>query len=121
MADIQNQIRDLLEISTKSDIAPEVATQIENILNQRNYWKHFKTKFVEVHPEFGYNLAEMFPGLSENDIAFCSLLKLQLTNKEIASLLGISHQSVISKKYRIKKKMDLQDNDESFEQLMRDL
>ncbi|HAV54103.1 tetratricopeptide repeat protein [Aequorivita vladivostokensis] len=121
VADIQNQIRDLLEISTKSDIAPEVATQIENILNQRNYWKHFKTKFVEVHPEFGYNLAEMFPGLSENDIAFCSLLKLQLTNKEIASLLGISHQSVISKKYRIKKKMDLQDNDESFEQLMRDL
>lgn len=121
VADIQNQIRDLLESSTKSDIAPEVATQIENILNQRNYWKHFKTKFVEVHPEFGYNLAEMFPGLSENDIAFCSLLKLQLTNKEIASLLGISHQSVISKKYRIKKKMDLQDNDESFEQLMRDL
>ncbi len=121
VADIQNQIRDLLESSTKSEIAPEVATQIENILNQRNYWKHFKTKFVEVHPEFGYNLAEMFPGLSENDIAFCSLLKLQLTNKEIASLLGISHQSVISKKYRIKKKMDLQDNDESFEQLMRDL
>jgi DNA-binding CsgD family transcriptional regulator len=63
----------------------------------------------------------MFPELTDNDIAFCSLLKLQLTNKEIASLLGISHQSVISKKYRVKKKMQLHDNDESFDQLMREL
>ncbi|MDN3725410.1 tetratricopeptide repeat protein [Aequorivita sp. SDUM287046] len=121
VADIQNQIKDLLEASSKEDIAPELAAQIESILNQRNYWKYFKTKFVEVYPEFGYSLSEMFPVLSENDIAFCSLLKLQLTNKEIASLMGISHQSVISKKYRIKKKMNLHDNDESFEQLMRDL
>jgi DNA-binding CsgD family transcriptional regulator len=119
-ADIQNQIREVLE--TKRD-APtsEICNTIENIIGQRNYWNHFKTKFVEVHPEFGYNLGQMFPELTDNDIAFCSLLKLQLTNKEIASLLGISHQSVISKKYRVKKKMQLHDNDESFDQLMREL
>ena len=121
VSDIQNQIKDLLDASNENEISKELSAKIVNILNQRNYWKHFKAKFVAVHPQFGYNLSEMFPELSEDDIAFCSLLKLQLTNKEIATLLGITHQSVISKKYRVKKKMHLQDNDESFEELMRDL
>ncbi len=118
-ADTQNQIREILENNPNEKTAT-LRPLIENILNQRNYWNHFKTKFVEVHPQFSYNLIQMFPTLTDNDIAFCSLLKLQLNNKEIASLLGISHQSVITKKYRIKKKMDLED-DETFDQLMRDL
>ncbi|SRX54802.1 tetratricopeptide repeat protein [Aequorivita sp. CIP111184] len=121
MADLQNQVTELLDNRQNKEASNEIASQITNIFNQKNYWKHFKTKFVEVHPEFGQNLIQMFPMLSDNDIAFCSLLKLQLTNKEIASLMGISHQSVISKKYRIKRKMALQDDDVSFENLIRDL
>lgn len=121
VSDIQNQIRDLLEKSTEKEISGELAAKILVIINQRNYWKHFKMKFIEVHPDFSNTLVQMFPDLSENDIAFCSMLKLQLSNKEIASLMGISHQSVISKKYRIKKKMNLQDSNETFEDLIRDL
>jgi len=45
------------------------------------------------------------------------LLKLNLSNKEIASLLQISHESVITKKYRIKKKMEI-NNDAEFEKLL---
>ncbi|WP_165805958.1 tetratricopeptide repeat protein [Marixanthomonas spongiae] len=120
-ADTQNKIVNLLESSKTDEISNELSAKIMGILNRKNYWKHFKTKFVEVHPEFGQKLSNTFPNLSENDIAFCSLLKLQLTNKEIASLLGISHQSVISKKYRIKKKMKLDKEDQNFEQIIRDL
>jgi len=121
MADLQNQLLDLLEQRPNKEDSNELAAQLATVINQKNYWKHFKTKFVEVHPDFGKNLAALFPMLSDNDIAFCSLLKLQLTNKEIASLMGISHQSVISKKYRIKRKMDITDDDVSFESMIREL
>ncbi len=121
VAEIQNQIKDLLTSRKQEEISPELAAKIVGIVDQKNYWKHFKSKFVEVDPEFSYNLAEMFPSLSENDVAFCCLLKLQLTDKEIMSLLGISREGVISEKYKIKKKMGLEDNDEGFEQLINDL
>ncbi|MEM0518337.1 tetratricopeptide repeat protein [Aequorivita flava] len=121
VANIQKQIKDLIEASNKEEISDELSTQIINTLNQLNYWKHFKSKFIEVHPEFGYNLIEMFPSLSEDDIAFCSLLKLQLTDSEIASLMGVTEENVTATKYRIKSKMQLQDNDEDFEKLIREL
>jgi DNA-binding CsgD family transcriptional regulator len=44
-------------------------------------------------------------------------LKLNLSNKEISSLLQISYESTLTKKYRIKKKMQIQD-DEEFEKLL---
>ena len=121
MADMQNQLQALLENRQTKEGSSELASQLSTVINQKNYWKHFKTKFVEVHPEFGHKLSALFPMLSNNDIAFCSLLKLQLTNKEIASLMGISHQSVISKKYRIKRKMNIQEDDISFEKMIREL
>jgi len=58
-----------------------------------------------------------FPVLTKNDIQFCSLLKLNLTYKEIASLLQISYESAVTKKYRIKKKIGIAD-DEEFEKML---
>jgi len=48
------------------------------------------------------------------------LFKLNLSNKEIASLLQISHESAITKKYRIKKKMEISDDTE-FEKVLMSL
>ncbi|MCG2419871.1 tetratricopeptide repeat protein [Aequorivita sp. F47161] len=121
VADIQKQIKDIIQSSDKNEVSEEFAERIVSTLNQLNYWKHFKTKFVEVHPEFGYNLEQMFPNLTEDDIAFCSLLKLQLSTEEITSLMGITKEKVAATKHRIKAKMHLQDNDEDFEKLMREL
>ncbi|WP_026452691.1 tetratricopeptide repeat protein [Aequorivita capsosiphonis] len=121
VADIQNKIRDLLDSSNKEEISEPLATKIIGIVDQKNYWKHFKSKFVEVQPEFSYSLSEMFPKLSENDVAFCCLLKLQLTDQEITSLLGISKKAVISEKDKIKVIMGLEDDNEGFEKLMCDL
>ncbi|OYQ35118.1 hypothetical protein CHU92_11100 [Flavobacterium cyanobacteriorum] len=98
----------------------EVKKELQQLAKQKDYWKQFETRFNSLHPDFNNNLTGRFAKLTKNDIEFCSLLKLNLSNKEIASLLQISHESAITKKYRIKKKMDIQD-DEEFEKVLKEL
>ncbi|KAF2511810.1 hypothetical protein E0W72_05750 [Flavobacterium arcticum] len=87
----------------------EIKSAIEKIIKSKDYWKEFKVRFNETHPQFCNNLQQAFPILNINDINFCALLKMKLSNKEIAELLQISHESVISKKYRLKRKMGIND------------
>jgi tetratricopeptide (TPR) repeat protein/DNA-binding CsgD family transcriptional regulator len=119
MASFQNAINDIIEkcdsnvISALSDVKKE----LKMLIKQQDYWKQFETRFNSLHPDFTANLQHRFNKLTKNDVEFCSLLKLNLSNKEIASLLQISHESAITKKYRIKKKMEIS-SDEEFEELL---
>tara|TARA_R110002050_G_scaffold56512_3_gene127111 strand:+ start:62695 stop:64359 length:1665 start_codon:yes stop_codon:yes gene_type:complete len=72
-------------------------------------WRNFKKLYEEVHPNFFYNLKNDYPKLTNAEIRLLTLLKLNLSNKEIASMLGISPESVIKTKYRLKKKLSGQE------------
>ena len=91
---------------------------MKDLLGQNNYWKYFKGKFVEVHPAFAQQLSEMFPNLSDNDVAFCCMLKLQLSTNEIGALMGISKEQVESKKTSLRRKMGLENDILSFDKLI---
>lgn len=84
-----------------------IAKEIRSILSQKDYWTEFMIKFTQIHPNFNTNIKEKYPILTSKDISFCSLIKLNLSNKEIANLLQVSHESVITKKYLLKKKLAL--------------
>jgi len=122
MANYQDNINQILEkcdsnVYTK---VGEVKKELQSLIKQKDYWKQFETRFNTLHPEFSTSLSNRFEKLTKNDVEFCSLLKLNLSNKEIASLLQISHESAITKKYRIKKKMEIHDDDE-FEKLLMEM
>lgn len=121
IADIQNQIKDLVNAGKVNEISPKFANQIIGILDQKNYWQHFNTSFTEIYPDFTDSLLQMFPDLTESELAFCAMLKLQLSTKEIASLMGTDPETVVSMKNRIQKKMALQDDKVRFEALMQEL
>jgi len=91
---------------------PEIKKELQQLAKQKDYWKQFETRFNNLNPEFATTLTQNYAKLTKNDIEFCTLLKLNLSNKEIASLLQISHESVITKKYRIRKKIGVQDEAE---------
>ncbi|MHA3789649.1 tetratricopeptide repeat protein [Flavobacterium hauense] len=95
----------------------DVKKELIQLTQQKNYWKEFDIRFKNANPEFENKLTEKYPMLTRNDIQFCSLLKLNLSYKEIASLLQISYESTVTKKYRIKKKMGIAE-DEDFEKLL---
>lgn len=123
MANLQKNIEQVIENSTgsKKPSNGDIAGSLQRILKNANYWEFFKKKFVEVHPNFFSNIKKAFPELTDTEVDFCSLVKVRMENKEIASLLGITHASVISKKYRIRKKMGLQDQDNSLEEFIENL
>lgn len=114
LANLQDQISSIIEneSSGTDSKSNSVKSSLQQLIKQKDYWKEFSIKFGQIHPDFNDKLLERFPILTKNDINFCSLLKLNLSNKEIATLLQISHESVITKKYRIKKKINIQDDNE---------
>lgn len=119
MAGYQDSLRQIAEKCDSGAIREmkELKAELRTLLRQNEYWKQFEARFNSLHPDFAESLAVRFPALTKNDIEFCSLLKLNLSNKEIASLLQISHETAITKKYRIKKKLSLA-NDTEFENLL---
>lgn len=122
MANYQDSLNQVIEKVDTSVLtkASDVKKELQHIIKQKDYWKQFETKFNNLHPDFNSSLTNRFARLTKNDVEFCALLKLNLGNKEIASLLQISHESVITKKYRIKKKMAINDDSE-FEKILMEI
>ncbi len=70
-------------------------------------WMSFKTYFDNVHPTFFQRLIELFPNLSPAEIKLAAFLRLNLTSKEIASILFITPESVKTARNRLRKKLNL--------------
>ncbi|WP_417873687.1 helix-turn-helix transcriptional regulator [Xanthomarina gelatinilytica] len=83
---------------------------INNIkLNTRtNHWDDFKVYFENINPGFIKELSNKFPCLTVKDIKYCCYLKMNMSNEDIRYILGISKESVRTHKYRLKKKMILE-------------
>lgn len=56
-------------------------------------------------------MKSLHPELTSSDLKLCAYLRLNLTSKEIAPLLNISVKSVEIKRYRLRKKMNLDRNE----------
>jgi DNA-binding CsgD family transcriptional regulator len=68
-------------------------------------WREFRQKFERVHHHFFQKLMEYAPEATEAEQRLAALTKLQLSNNEIAAMLGISPESVTKTRYRLNKKL----------------
>ena len=71
-------------------------------------WEVFKSYFADVHDNFDHKLRAVTPDLSETELRLASLLKMNLTTKEIAAIMKVQPNSVLKSKYRLKKKLKLE-------------
>lgn len=69
--------------------------------------KGFYEKAEQIGSLFYNELNSICPALSKNEIRLCVLIRMKFTPKQIASLQNISHNSVITSRYRLKKKLQL--------------
>ena len=63
--------------------------------------------FNNINPTFNSELIKLHPKLSQSDLQFCSLYRMNISTKDIAALLQIEPRSIYAKKYRIMEKMGL--------------
>jgi DNA-binding CsgD family transcriptional regulator len=78
-------------------------------------WKKFKKMFDDVYKGFFNRLNIKFPQLTVSEVRLLALIKLEHTNNEIASMLGISAESVRKASFRLRKKLNIQSNADLFE------
>lgn len=73
-------------------------------------WINLKKHFNVIHTGFFDKLNKLHPFLGESEIRHCVFMKLHMHTKEIARLMNIDPKSVQTSRYRLKKKMNLQEN-----------
>lgn len=68
----------------------------------------FQNYYQEVNRDFLVFLKSIHPELSSQDLKFCCLIRSNLSTKDIAAVLNITQKSVELKRYRLKRKLDLE-------------
>lgn len=98
--------KELTKVKDKNTVEPVIKI-IDKNLNQNSDWELFQEAFNTTDKDFLKKIKEKYPKLTPNDLRLCAYLRLNLSSKEIAPLLNISHKSVEIKRYRLRKKMNL--------------
>lgn len=110
--ELLNNIKEELSRGKPMDEFKDVIKLINSNLNNTSDWKLFEEAFNNVDKDFMKKVKVLHPLITPNDLRLCAYLRLNLSSKEIAPLLNISHKSVEVKRYRLRKKMGL-DHDQS--------
>ena len=84
-----------------------IVNSIKNSVHDNKLWEDFKLYFVKTNPNFLFRLDKKYHSLTEVDLKYCCYLKMNMSNDDIRSLLGINQESVRTHKYRLKKKLCL--------------
>jgi cell division protein FtsB len=78
---------------------------IEEGMNNERDWNLFEQSFNEAHENFFRKLKSKYPELVPNDLKLCAFLHMNMSSKEMASLLNISLRGVEIRRYRLRKKL----------------
>lgn len=100
-----------LKFSSEGD-ARELDNMMKAHIMTDENWGEFKKLFTKVHPAFFYRLRNKYPHLTGTDTRLMALIKLNLNNREMAGMLGITTDGIKKAKQRLRKKMELKAGDE---------
>lgn len=128
-ADNRNISRYVLELDQKVSVLSDVKQRIESLFVRvddptreelisivnaikvsamdKKLWDDFKFYFEQINPKFLLLLLEKHPHLTQKDLKYCCYIKMNMSNDDIRNLLGINQESVRTHKYRLKKKLSL--------------
>jgi tetratricopeptide (TPR) repeat protein len=84
-----------------------IRRQIKRNMNTEKDWHLFKLYFEEVNENFFNILQKRYDGLTTGDQRLAALIKLNLNIKEAAAVLNISPDSLKKARYRLRKKLGL--------------
>ena len=90
---------------------------IDENISHDDDWKKFNQNFDIVYADFTKHLTEKHPNLTISEKRLCCYLKMGLSSKEIAPIFNISPKSVEMNRYRLRKKMGLEREDNLVEYL----
>lgn len=90
----------------------QLIDKINQNLSEEDEWSVFQENFDLIHKNFFRNLKTTYPDLTPADLRLCALLRLNYTTKEIARMQNLSLRGVEAARYRLRKKIDIQENED---------
>lgn len=81
-------------------------------------WQTLYGALKTTYPLFKQEMERMFPDLTEEEKHFCCLLKLGLDNQQLAIFLDIRPTSVDRRRYRIRKKGNMENTQTTLEEII---
>ncbi len=98
------------------DVSSKIKQLVKEInfnLHQEHEWDEFMNFFKEIHPDFMKKLTSLSEeNLSPAELRLGMLLRLNLSSKEIASILRVTPDSVRVARYRLRKKLPIEQKEE---------
>jgi len=100
------RLRSTNGVNSGADIR-RIQRTIKSDIQSDEDWKQFLATFEQVHPRFLTTLDAQFGPLTPTEQRLACLLRMNLSSKEIATLLNISDAGVKKARYRLRKKLQL--------------
>ena len=80
---------------------------INRILSEKRKEDLYSDQFNAAYPGYLEYLTRTYTDLTTSDLKLCTFLRMNLNTKEIAEIMGLSVRSVESRRYRLRKKINL--------------
>lgn len=107
MHEKEQLIRDMQKAINENGV-PDLGMSLCNyVLITDKEWIKFKEDFTKAYPLFYYRLKEVIPKITPAEERLASLICLQLSNQQIADMLGNSKDSVLRSKRRLKNRITI--------------
>ena len=74
-------------------------------------WETFTRQFQEIHTDFYTTVSKHYPTVTPNELRLMSLIKMNLSSKEMANILNVSIAGIKKARQRLRKKMELETKD----------
>ncbi|RNL95125.1 Two component regulator three Y domain-containing protein [Sinomicrobium pectinilyticum] len=107
LLEIQNELRRIRKDNVNEYRVKSLIARTTEVIHNQEDWQVFETNFNELHDDFFKRLVQRYPKLTSKDMKLCGYLKMNLTSKEIAPLMGITSRGVEIHRYRLRKKLEL--------------
>ena len=85
---------------------------INRILSEKRKEDLYSDQFNAAYPGYLEYLTRTYTDLTTSDLKLCTFLRMNLNTKEIAEIMGLSVRSVESRRYRLRKKINLSKNED---------
>ncbi|MEG1586616.1 MAG: triple tyrosine motif-containing protein [Bacteroidales bacterium] len=110
LSDIKTEIESFTAKHPDMAVARKLNRIMRNMNDEavaKEDWSLFIMHFEQTHENFFKNVKEAYPSFTPAELKLCACLKLNLSTKDIASLLNISARGVEAGRYRLRKKIDI--------------